>query len=579
MITNSTNIIRNKEDEELNATYSLAQVQASAGYDTYIINPLSEQQSVSTGIYDENSDKTAKRANNAVSSDTASALTPATLNANSVYIDNQIDEFAVANRAEKIYTFGRGDGEVSLETKFYVKGLNKIQLEADIRPEDILITHEIEPDYNAPAIVINLIGTNDKVWLHYWSPESYSGDIVIYTGDGKLYNPKQVIGKWQLEFADGAIWDSETLLAKSNHVTTGDDYLTGTMGDDILSGGAGNDTLYGRGGNDTYVFNRGDGQDTIKDINTKPSQGDVIQFGADIRPEDVRIGGGWGGLRFEIVGTSDELFVTKSQGSYEFSANYGDGTIEQVHFASGEVWDLKTIIVKSNLGTSYDDVLSGTKGADKFSGWLGDDTYVVNHAGDVITENSNEGIDTVESAISYTLTANVENLKLTGRSNSSGTGNELDNAITGNAGANVLTGGKGNDYLDGDGGKDKLIGGEGNDTLIGGQGNDILDGGVGTDTYKWYESRSGLDTIVSGGFVSNLDGVLDAEEDILDLTNLFDAAVTVDNISQFLRMNGTTLQIDRDGGANSFTNLVNLTASNVTSANLDELYTAGQILA
>ncbi|MGO4705345.1 hypothetical protein AB4072_06150 [Microvirga sp. 2MCAF38] len=117
------------------------------------------------------------------------------------------------------------------------------------------------------------------------------------------------------------------------------------------------------------------------------------------------------------------------------------------------------------VGTSGNDVIKGTAGADTMEGLGGNDTYTVNHTGDIVIEAAGKGTDKVESTISYTLTANVENLQLMGTGNINGTGNELNNTITGNDSANVLKGGAGDDTLNGWGGKDTLYGGAGKDTF------------------------------------------------------------------------------------------------------------------
>jgi parallel beta-helix repeat protein len=115
-------------------------------------------------------------------------------------------------------------------------------------------------------------------------------------------------------------------------------------------------------------------------------------------------------------------------------------------------------------GTANNDVLDGTSGGEEMRGLGGDDTYIVNHSGDLVVEAAGEGTDHVRSSITYTLTANVENLTLTGSAAINGYGNELGNKLTGNAAANVLKGAEGNDTLDGGAGADTLDGGDGDDT-------------------------------------------------------------------------------------------------------------------
>src|SRR5688572_14256086 len=61
-----------------------------------------------------------------------------------------------------------------------------------------------------------------------------------------------------------------------------------------------------------------------------------------------------------------------------------------------------------------DDTLNGGVGADQMTGGLGNDTYIVDNAADTIVEDAGGGIDTVKSAITFTLGANVEKLTLTG---------------------------------------------------------------------------------------------------------------------------------------------------------------------
>ncbi len=112
-----------------------------------------------------------------------------------------------------------------------------------------------------------------------------------------------------------------------------------------------------------------------------------------------------------------------------------------------------------------EDTLTGTSGPDIMVGGAGDDTYHVDHPGDIVVEHEGEGIDKVVSSIDYTLPANVEDLTLTGTARI-GVGNAAGNVIVGNDCDNVLDGGDGCDVLYGAGGTDVLIGGAGSDTYV-----------------------------------------------------------------------------------------------------------------
>ena len=67
------------------------------------------------------------------------------------------------------------------------------------------------------------------------------------------------------------------------------------------------------------------------------------------------------------------------------------------------------------------------------AGGGGNDTYVVDNVGDIILEAAGEGTDLVQSSVTTTLSANVENLTLTGSATINGTGNVLNNAMLGNS--------------------------------------------------------------------------------------------------------------------------------------------------
>jgi Ca2+-binding RTX toxin-like protein len=130
-------------------------------------------------------------------------------------------------------------------------------------------------------------------------------------------------------------------------------------------------------------------------------------------------------------------------------------------------------------------IVDNDSGVTVYSYGISNDTYTVVAASDVIVENVGGGTDTVQTSLSYTLPAEIENVALLGASAVSGTGNAVANTLTGNGAANFLSGLAGNDSLSGGAGGDTLVGGSGSDTLTGGANADVI----------VFDSLSGLDKV------------------------------------------------------------------------------------
>src|SRR5437773_11634800 len=170
-----------------------------------------------------------------------------------------------------------------------------------------------------------------------------------------------------------------------------------------------------------------------------------------------------------IGGTGDDTYTVDST-SDVVTENSGEGTdtvvssvdstlganVENLTLVGSALSGTGNELANAITGNAHDNVLDGGAGADTLTGGAGDDTYFVDSTGDVVTENSGEGTDTVVSSVDYALGANLENLTLVGAA-VNGTGNEHANVITGNAHDNVLDGGAG---------ADTMTGGAGNDTYF-----------------------------------------------------------------------------------------------------------------
>ena len=307
-----------------------------------------------------------------------------------------------------------------------------------------------------------------------------------YNTDFSVFNGTNPNGEWRLYILDDAGFDSgnvaggwsisiETLESiingdDSNNTLEGnisDNTINGLGGNDTLKGSAGDDTLNGGAGNDTADYSQlgqsitfsptgiitkggGLGNDQLISVETIIADASAVNNTIDVSTaEDAA------SLNFNLqtqqltvnglpgVGTFTVTNFDHVLGTSQNDTIIGDAQNNQLSGNAGN---------DSLNGAAGNDTLNGGAGTDTLIGGLGDDIYIIDSATDTITENANEGMDTIQSSFTYSIAArpNIENLTLTGTTAINGTGNAGNNIIRGNSGNNTLNGGAGNDLLYGD---------------------------------------------------------------------------------------------------------------------------------
>ncbi|MBA2770581.1 MAG: M10 family metallopeptidase C-terminal domain-containing protein [Sphingomonas sp.] len=272
--------------------------------------------------------------------------------------------------------------------------------------------------------------------------------------------------------------------------TSGADVLTGTAGEDSIYGYAGNDSIDGGAGADTMVGGAGD------DFYTVDDSGDVVTEALDEGLDWV-----YSSVSHTLAPHVERLTLTGTDAIDATGNGLGNRLIGN---------DAANLL----SGGAGSDGINGGLGADTMIGGTGNDIYVVDDAGDVVTEIASQGNDRVYSSISYTLGGNVEHLTLTGPGSIDGTGNAVANKLDGNSADNRLRGEGRNDVIDGGGGADNLHGGTGHDRLTGGTGADnfyfdtALSGWTNVDTITDFSSADDTIQLDLAVFTGLADGTL-----------------------------------------------------------------------
>ena len=287
-------------------------------------------------------------------------------------------------------------------------------------------------NYDAFITKYNPDGT--KVWTRLLGSSSFESASALTTGsDGSIYVSGYTGGNLDGQTYNGG--DSDAFITKYNpdgtKVWT---KLLGTSGRDEAN------TLSTGGDGSIYVSGY-----TTGNLDGQTNSGDLDAFITKYNADGTKV---WTKLLGSRGYDEAHDMTTDSNGSI-YIAGYAEGSLDgQTYSGNGDAFITKLIVNNSTFtGTSNADTLIGTTGADTLIGLACNDTYTVNHVGDIVTEALNAGTDLVQASIFYTLPDNVENLTLTGTTNVNGAGNSLNNVLTGNSGNNTLTGGTGSDIF------------------------------------------------------------------------------------------------------------------------------------
>jgi Ca2+-binding RTX toxin-like protein len=295
------------------------------------------------------------------------------------------NDTAIGDAGDDTYVFGLGDGQDTVREWSGIGsagagGNDTIQLGPGIAAGDLTVSQA----NGGQDLRIAINGTSDQITILggvTWGTD-YRIDQVRFD-DGSTLTHAQL-----MTLATTATPGNDTFLgdelANTLSGAAGNDTLQGRHGNDTLAGGSGSDMLMGDAGNDTYLFNLGDGQDTVREWSGFGSAGaggtDTIQFGAGIELSDLVVTQANAGqdLVISIDGTTDQVTI------YRGITGGGDYRIEQVRLDDGTTLSHAQLMALSTTPTAGNDLFFGDEAANTISGADGNDTLNARSGNDIL---------------------------------------------------------------------------------------------------------------------------------------------------------------------------------------------------
>ncbi|KKE84716.1 calcium-binding protein, partial [Pseudoalteromonas luteoviolacea] len=288
------------------------------------------------------------------------------------------------------YLYSFGDGHDVIVDNGDNSQIDKIEFGEGISKDNVKVSRD------GNDIILDVIGTDD------------------FTNGSIRIEKAFIENSYKIElvqFEDGSYWNDSDLveIARHLHGTPDSDHLLGTTIDDSLIGYDGNDTLEAGGGNDfldggagddvlkaygyeghyntfvggkgndriesglalnTFVYNLGDGHDTIKNFRSKSS---VVKLGAGITQDMLEVNRKGDGIIITIDHNDASL-----SGSIYFEGAYVsiDYRLKELQLFDGSVvaFDNMLKTAKVTRGDDSDNEIHGTRIEEIIYGGAGNDT-------------------------------------------------------------------------------------------------------------------------------------------------------------------------------------------------------------
>ncbi len=298
-----------------------------------------------------------------------------------VYRGGLGDDWIQTGAGSDTFVWQKGDGNDWInEASGSTTDIDTLEF-VDVDQTDVLLIH------SGNDLLVEIISTGEVIEIdeHFWSPWSNWGIE-------------------QIQFADGTVWDHNTIQTQARLIgTDGVDTLLGTSNIYVFQGGAGDDFINSAGSSsDTFIWQKGDGNDWINEGSGSTTDVDTLQF-LDVNQGEISLTHSGYDLLIEISSTGEVIEIDEH--FWSPSSNWG---IEQIQFADGTIWDHDQINSEAKIrgtdgndtlsGTSFGDNLLGGAGDDMLSGGAGDDAFLFDpqFGNDTITDFDVSGSDIIQ---------------------------------------------------------------------------------------------------------------------------------------------------------------------------------------